>query len=255
MHELLLLGQVPASSRDLVLKIFAGITGMQPQHLLEKHLVYRAPAPQTEGSVRYPNKQNPANPEPRQEYNHHLVIGLTDDGSGPLQGSGNVTNQFRDLAEAGNKPVVIRVASDTKLIISQAYEVEDVTVSLWDKIVAAAPAPLKAQLTSGSIRKRIYHQDGHRFIHNNVTIQIFRILKEPLDAPDPANSELPRFEELRLLDDSGAYIVQASMIIEDRNKPEIFDAAVKELLEFKELTRGCVDLRTVDRHALDTRAR
>lgn len=41
MHELLLFGQIPASRHNQVLNIFAGIAAMQPQSVLEKHLVFK----------------------------------------------------------------------------------------------------------------------------------------------------------------------------------------------------------------------
>ena len=41
MHELLLFGQVPASRHNQVLNILAGISAMQPQPILEKHLVFK----------------------------------------------------------------------------------------------------------------------------------------------------------------------------------------------------------------------
>jgi len=41
MHELLLFGQVPASRHNQVLNVLAGIAAMQPQPILEKHLVYK----------------------------------------------------------------------------------------------------------------------------------------------------------------------------------------------------------------------
>lgn len=41
MHELLLFGQVPATRHDQVLNVLAGIAAMQPQPVLEKHLVFK----------------------------------------------------------------------------------------------------------------------------------------------------------------------------------------------------------------------
>lgn len=41
MHELLLFGQVPASRHTQVLNVLAGIAAMQPQPVLEKHLVFK----------------------------------------------------------------------------------------------------------------------------------------------------------------------------------------------------------------------
>lgn len=41
MHELLLFGQVPAARHNQVLNVLAGIAAMQPQPILEKHLVFK----------------------------------------------------------------------------------------------------------------------------------------------------------------------------------------------------------------------
>ena len=41
MHELLLFAQVPASRHDQLLKIIAGIAAMQPQRVLERHLIFK----------------------------------------------------------------------------------------------------------------------------------------------------------------------------------------------------------------------
>ena len=41
MHELLLFGQVPAAQHPQVLKILAGIAAMQPQTLVERHLILK----------------------------------------------------------------------------------------------------------------------------------------------------------------------------------------------------------------------
>lgn len=41
MHELLLFGQVPASRHNQVLNILAGIAAMQPQPILENHLIFK----------------------------------------------------------------------------------------------------------------------------------------------------------------------------------------------------------------------
>ena len=41
MHELLLFGQVLPSRHDQVLEILAGVTGMQPQRVVERHLIFK----------------------------------------------------------------------------------------------------------------------------------------------------------------------------------------------------------------------
>ena len=45
MHELLLFGQVPASRHDQILKVLAGIAAMQPQLVVERHLIFRPTKP------------------------------------------------------------------------------------------------------------------------------------------------------------------------------------------------------------------
>ncbi len=41
MHELLLLGTVPATRHDQLLKILAGIAGMPPSHVVERHVIFK----------------------------------------------------------------------------------------------------------------------------------------------------------------------------------------------------------------------
>lgn len=41
MHELLLFGQVPSIRHDQLLKILAGVAGMQPQRVIERHLIFK----------------------------------------------------------------------------------------------------------------------------------------------------------------------------------------------------------------------
>ncbi len=45
MQELLLFGQVPSSRHEIVLSVLAGIAAMQPQYVLEKHIVFKPTRP------------------------------------------------------------------------------------------------------------------------------------------------------------------------------------------------------------------
>lgn len=60
---------------------------------------------------------------------------------------------------------------------------------------------------------------------------------------------------LQPLDESGAYLLQAAVRVQDGSKPEDMNKGQSELLGFKESMRGSVDLRVVDRLSLDTRFR
>ena len=72
--------------------------------------------------------------------------------------------------------------------------------------------------------------------------------------PHPVNP-LPPLESLRPLDPSGGYILQASIRVQDGNKPETMTLAMSELVRFRELMKGVVDMEVGDRLALDTRMR
>lgn len=41
MHELLLFGQIPAARHEQLLNILAGLSAMQPQRVLERHVLFR----------------------------------------------------------------------------------------------------------------------------------------------------------------------------------------------------------------------
>ena len=64
---------------------------------------------------------------------------------------------------------------------------------------------------------------------------------------------LPRLDSLVPLDPSGAYVLQASLRIQDGSKPESISVGINELKAFKEMMRGVVDLDIGDRLALDPR--
>lgn len=60
---------------------------------------------------------------------------------------------------------------------------------------------------------------------------------------------------MRVLDASGAYILQASVRVQDGSKVETVQRGVSELLGLRETLRGVVELEMVERLALDTRVR
>lgn len=66
-------------------------------------------------------------------------------------------------------------------------------------------------------------------------------------------SSLPPASEFKPLDASGAYTLHAAVRVLDASKPEVVTRATNELLQFKETMKGVVDMRVVDRLALDTR--
>lgn len=65
----------------------------------------------------------------------------------------------------------------------------------------------------------------------------------------------PPLESLRPLDPSGEFILQASIRVQDGNKPETMKVATDQLARFREEMKGVVDMEMGDRLALDTRLR
>ncbi len=55
------------------------------------------------------------------------------------------------------------------------------------------------------------------------------------------------------VDASGGYLLQASIRVVDGSNPELMSRGTSELMGFKESLKGCLDLRAVERLALDTR--
>ncbi len=54
---------------------------------------------------------------------------------------------------------------------------------------------------------------------------------------------------------SGAYVLQASVRLQDGNRPESITLGLNELKNIKEMMKGVVDLEPGDRLALDTRVK
>ena len=61
--------------------------------------------------------------------------------------------------------------------------------------------------------------------------------------------------DLKLLDDSGAFLLEASVRVQDGSKVETMARGTAELLALRERLRGVVGLEMVERLALDTRVR
>jgi mediator of RNA polymerase II transcription subunit 18 len=100
-----------------------------------------------------------------------------------------------------------------------------------------------------------YVIEGQRFIHQNIILLLHRVLRPSVDgeAYGSSSQALPEMNSLVLLDPSSAYVLQASIRIQDGSKPESISVGINELKAFKEMMRGVVDLDIGDRLALDTR--
>ena len=102
-----------------------------------------------------------------------------------------------------------------------------------------------------------YIIEGQRFIHNNVILLLHRVMRVSVGGQSQGSPSkaVPKLDELELLDPSSAYILQASIRIQDGSKPESMSMGINELKAFKEMMKGVVDLEIGDRLALDTRVK
>ena len=102
-----------------------------------------------------------------------------------------------------------------------------------------------------------YIVEGQRLICKDIILTMHRVLyyKDADRAQAMPHADLPLLEDLILLDLSGAFLLEASIRIDDRTKPVQVQKATEELKWFKNEMRGSVDLRTPERLALDTRVR
>jgi len=102
-----------------------------------------------------------------------------------------------------------------------------------------------------------YYTEGHRFVHDNDIITLSRMLQEPgaRNVETSPRAVLPTFGALKPLDPSGSYLLEAKIRVQDLKSAAVSDKAVKELNNFKEQMKGCVELRAPERLSLDTRVK
>jgi len=102
---------------------------------------------------------------------------------------------------------------------------------------------------------------GHQLVRHNTVIYLHQVLQYPLVNPRQpfieadALRNAASLHSLELVDKSEAYTLQAYVRILDGSKPESMNRGMAELGVLKEMMKGCVDLRPVDRLALDTRVK
>ena len=112
-------------------------------------------------------------------------------------------------------------------------------------------------LTNRSSYVTEYVLQGHRLIYGNIILLLHQILRYH-DDTEPRNeprSTMPGIDALHPLDGSSSYLLQAAVRVQDGSKPNVVTQGQNELLRLKEMMKGSIDLRVVDRLSLDTRFR
>ncbi|KAI9882146.1 MAG: hypothetical protein M1823_006110 [Watsoniomyces obsoletus] len=278
MHELLLLGTVPASRHDQLLKILAGITGMPPNHVLERHVVFKP-------------KRSPSSREvsvgASQAVQNQQIQAL----QGQMKGELFHLQLVGDISDARSPSEVNQISPDDETQETQDRgDTQDEASSIWSLCFYDLPEvggrrPVTSRMISkidilegdggnfmdslGYTYTSDYALEGQRLILNNVILLLHRLFYTPrLEAASSTTSnrvekESPRtpadgfsdLESWSLLDPSGGYILQASVRVQDGGKPESMTLAVNELLAIKETLKGLVELEPGDRLAMDTRVK
>ncbi|KAI9793512.1 MAG: Mediator of RNA polymerase II transcription subunit 18 [Peltula sp. TS41687] len=277
MHELLLFAQVPSARHDQILNIIAGIAGMSPKKIIERHVIFRpnrAPSSksgpigasqgvqnqqiqaiqgQLKGELFYLQLVNDLSELPNRIQDDPQHQSDLEDGSlkRPVAGAkrdGDPNSWslcFFDIPEvAGRRPVTSRMMSRIEIL-------EGDTMGFMNGL--------------GYRYSSEYMLYGHRVIHNNIILLLYRLLRR--SERDTANLSKPAggIEDENIfkalsdhsswvpLDQSGSYILQASVRVQDGSVPESMSVGITELLAFKEMMKGVVDLEVGDRLAMDTR--
>lgn len=287
MHELLLFAQVPSSRHDQVLNILAGISAMQPVPTLEKHLLFRPNRrpdqtkpvqvgaaqdiqkqvqAQIHGDVFYLqvvgefnkgddwNETNSFDEQSRRaesQQDSGVARALKAEQGKQTDRTSNWTIQFRDLPEViRQRPVTSRLMAS--IPVSSGDPVRfmhamDYRYSFCELMSAHMLIPSSSHVSS-------YYLSGHRFAHLNSSLSLYRA-----HVPSPSDLEsmdiTNDISHARLLDPSGAYILQAEIKVHDGSKVELMNKGMNELMNLKETLKGVVELDVGDRLAMDTRVR
>ncbi|KAH2345856.1 Mediator of RNA polymerase II transcription subunit 18 [Aspergillus fumigatus] len=268
MHELLLFASVPAHQHHELLQQLAGLTAMQPQHRLERRLVFKAYRKPGLVNVRVGASQDLQGAE-LQRLNKMLNGGMfytqvvgpvseadfgapaspvadqdahmsgTDEKSSVRPHYYDYENQpwkleFRDIPEAATRSAVT-----IRLMASASLPKGDVTV------------PMNAW---GYNFVTEYAVEGDIFIHNDIVIFLHRVLHYPTESQEPRR-QLPALNEMTPLDRSGGYVLQAAITVQDGSNQETMKIASQHLFGLREQLISAVRLEQADRLSLDTRAK
>lgn len=228
MQEFLLFAHVPARRHDQVLNILSSVTASQPTPFREQHLIF-APMKASEpagNSVSRRKTHANANLQ-RFYYNAYRDIGQVETGQATQPPWRLLINE---TPEAGVQNLITRTTSD--------FELQD-----------------PQRLTDSSMFTFVAQQihSGHRFIQGHVVFKVVRLLLPKAPQESPFEATPPTAEQLKLLDPSGSYLIEASVKVEDRTNNKLTELASKELLDLEKMLQGSIELYAPDRLTLETR--
>nr|KAK5438344.1 DNA kinase/phosphatase Pnk1 [Exophiala xenobiotica] len=259
MHEFALYGQVTKDDHHRMLQQLAGYTRMQPQDVVEIHLIFKARQPPGLDNVPSAGgSQGIMQPEAQkvramlnaglyyvqlvgevmQNETKHTTngdISMTDGNGEPDKSTIKWTFEFKDTPDPGKQAI------SSRLIYRIPFEAGDFVEFLN---------------AFGYEYVSRYMLVGSNFYDQDTTLSVHKVVQLPQVPADKAISDVSFLSDISKLQDfdgSGGYVVQASIDVVDGNHPELKDRATRQLLAHKEALKQAVDLTPGDRLALDTR--
>lgn len=278
MHELLLFGSVPESRHHQVLSVLAGITAnSSPPAIRERHSLYwpaRDPNSQPIGPIRTgasqsvdAGKVHKKGQQSREAQVTHVIERLgtaVEEVNGQLDGHGDMEgvegNSEAALGKSAREDRVdgmpiytIRFDElpDPGIRTHNARKVDIRMVDDQEQVEDYVSRHLLVMQTQ-------YLLTGDQFVYNNILLRLYRVMQliahDSNESPNLDVQPLSAFEQ-RLLDRSGYYVLEASVMLEDGTDAELVSRGTDALKRLKDELEGCVELRAVDRLSLDVRIR
>ncbi|KAI9852880.1 MAG: Mediator of RNA polymerase II transcription subunit 18 [Thelocarpon superellum] len=210
MHELLLFAQVPATRHEQLLKIIAGVAGMQPRRLLERHLLFkpkRAPGSTSGlvgGSQGIANQQAQALQGQLQGELFYLqLVGEVEESQFPDAGdvkhpSAGGDTVMLDVSEERETSGEKQAGETNGVHAAQSYDFErqSWTLRFNDLPEVAGRRPVTSRAISGVEivdgdgmgfmdafgydYLSEYVLEGHRLIYNNIVLLLHRVMLLPM---------------------------------------------------------------------------
>ena len=292
MHEFLLFGQVANNDHHRLLQQLAGVTRMQPHHVVERHLIFKARPPVGLGNIPSgggsqgilaPDIQKTKQALSSSIFYIQLVYSVQGEGAqvgGKVVVQHGLTNgdksqgrdftkveasgsseqvdgvwaiEFRDIPEAGKQAVTTRLLSRIPIAGGDVIQfLRDLGYEYGNEDLRTGRTGL---LTAFSYVSQ-YVIEGHKFYDQDTTLFVHQVLRMPQAAGDEAiatNTPIPPISDLQPLDSTKGFVLQASIEAIDGNNPEVKEKAVQQLMAIKETLKQAVTLLPGDRLALDTR--
>ncbi|CZT17391.1 uncharacterized protein RCC_03225 [Ramularia collo-cygni] len=245
MHEYVLYSQIPDERIDTAVQVLAGYTRSQPVYLGEQTIIYaQVKLPEAVVSRKHgqPKQLHLNNPRPIYEKLKRSLTTAQQDGGPPEPLNDDWifrVEQTPDPAVEATKP-----GSGKTMHISRDVLERPATDKDMDRFQEPEWYKYRHQ----------YTLSGHQFVAGNIVIRVYRFHEEEY-AGNPINRDLFVPTESNLIDQSGAWVVEAVVRVEDPSITKIMDAAKRELAHFRVAMEGALDLYAPDRLTLDTRVR